>query len=93
VDSGICRRTQRHHPLWALVLSFAVRQSTRPRPLQVAGLFLEFLHLHPVGTGSVDTLGALYCLLAALSYPYMSHHLTPRNLSPTVFFVQIPPGR
>ncbi len=44
--------------------------------------------LHQWDAGSVDTLGAIYCLLAALSYAvsylYMSRFLTPRDLTPTV---------
>ncbi|HYQ65545.1 DMT family transporter [Actinophytocola sp.] len=92
VDSGIAGALNATTPLWTLVLAFAVRQSTRLRLLQVVGLVLGFvgslLIFTPWDAGSVDALGALYCLLAALSYGisylYMSHYLTPRNLSPTV---------
>jgi drug/metabolite transporter (DMT)-like permease len=92
VDSGIAGALNATTPLWTLALAFAVRQSTRLRPLQVVGLVLGFvgslLIFTPWDAGSVDTLGALYCLLAALSYGisylYMSRYLTPRDLSPTV---------
>ncbi len=92
VDSGIAGALNATTPLWTLVLAFAVRQSTRLRFLQVVGLVLGFvgslLIFTPWDTGSVDGLGALYCLLAALSYGisylYMSRFLTPRHLSPTV---------
>lgn len=91
VDSGIAGALNATTPLWTLALAFAVRQTTRLHLLQVAGLVLGFvgslLIFTPWNTGSVDTLGALYCLLAALSYGisylYMSRYLTPRNLSPT----------
>lgn len=92
VDSGIAGALNATTPLWTLVLAFAVRQSTRLKFLQFMGLVLGFagslLIFTPWDAGSVDTLGALYCLLAALSYGisylYMSRFLTPRNLSPTV---------
>lgn len=92
VDSGIAGALNATTPLWTLVLAFAVRQSTRLKFLQFVGLVLGFLGslliFTPWDAGSVDTLGALYCLLAALSYGisylYMSRFLTPRNLSPTV---------
>jgi drug/metabolite transporter (DMT)-like permease len=92
VDSGIAGALNATTPLWTLVLAYVVRRSTRLRPLQVVGMVLGFagslLIFMPWDAGSVDTLGALYCLLAALSYGisylYMSRYLTPRNLSPTV---------
>jgi drug/metabolite transporter (DMT)-like permease len=92
VDSGIAGALNATTPLWTLVLAFAIRQSTRLRPLQALGLVMGFfgslLIFTPWDAGSVDTLGALYCLLAALSYGisylYMSRYLIPRNLSPTV---------
>jgi drug/metabolite transporter (DMT)-like permease len=95
VDSGVAGAFNATTPLWTLVLAFAVRQSTQLRPLQIVGLVLGFigslLIFTPWDAGSVDTLGALYCLLAALSYGisylYMSRYLTPRNLSPTVLSV------
>lgn len=92
VDSGIAGALNATTPLWTLALAFAVRQSARLRLSQVVGLVLGFLGslliFTPWDVGSVDTRGALYCLLAALSYGisylYMSHFLTPRNLSPTL---------
>jgi drug/metabolite transporter (DMT)-like permease len=92
VESGIAGALNATTPLWTLALAFAVRQSRQLRWLQVAGLALGFvgslLIFTPWDTGSVDTLGALYCLLAALSYAisylYMSRYLTPRDLTPTV---------
>jgi drug/metabolite transporter (DMT)-like permease len=92
VDSGIAGALNATTPLWTLALAFAVRQSSRLNALQVAGLVLGFagslLIFTPWDSGGVDALGALYCLLAALSYGisylYMSKYLTPRELSPTV---------
>ena len=92
VDSGIAGALNATTPLWTLALAFAVRQSSRLNALQVVGLVLGFagsmLIFTPWDTGGVDGLGALYCLLAALSYGisylYMSKYLTPRKLSPTV---------
>ncbi|HEY0449784.1 DMT family transporter [Actinophytocola sp.] len=92
VDSGIAGALNATTPLWTLALGFAVRQSNRLSTLQIAGLLLGFvgslLIFTPWDAGSVDTLGALYCLLAALSYGisylYMSRYLIPRKLTPTV---------
>ncbi|OLF16590.1 DMT family transporter [Actinophytocola xanthii] len=92
VDSGIAGALNATTPLWTLALAFAVRQSNRLGALQLAGLLLGFLGslliFTPWNAGGVDTLGALYCLLAALSYGisylYMSRYLTPQNLTPTV---------
>jgi drug/metabolite transporter (DMT)-like permease len=92
VDSGIAGALNATTPLWTLALAFAIRQSNRLGALQLAGLLLGFLGslliFTPWNAGTVDTLGALYCLLAALSYGisylYMSRYLTPRNLTPTV---------
>jgi drug/metabolite transporter (DMT)-like permease len=92
VDSGIAGALNATTPLWTLALAFLVRQSSRLSALQVLGLVLGFvgslLIFTPWDAGSVDTLGALFCLLAALSYGisylYMSRYLTPKNLTPTV---------
>jgi len=92
VDSGTAGALNATTPLWTLALVFAVQQSSRLNALQVAGLVLGFagslLIFTPWDAGGVDALGALYCLLAALSYGvsylYMSKYLTPRKLSPTV---------
>lgn len=92
VDSGIAGALNATTPLWTLALAFLVRQSSRLNGLQVLGLVLGFagslLIFTPWDAGSVDTLGALFCLLAALSYGisylYMSKYLTPKNLTPTV---------
>lgn len=92
VDSGIAGALNATTPLWTLALAFLVRQSSRLSGLQVLGLVLGFLGslliFTPWDAGSVDTLGALFCLLAALSYAisylYMSKYLTPKNLTPTV---------
>ncbi len=92
VDSGIAGSLNATTPLWTLVLAFAIRQARRFDVRQVAGLLLGFagclLIFTPWDAGAIDTLGALYCLLAGLSYAisylYMSRFLTPRNLSPTV---------
>lgn len=92
VDSGIAGALNATTPLWTLALAFAVRQSTQVSVLQFAGLILGFvgslLIFTPWDAGSVDTLGALYCLLAAfsygVSYTYMSRYLTSRSLTPTV---------
>ncbi len=92
VDSGIAGALNATTPLWTLALAFLVRQSSRLTGLQVLGLVLGFLGslliFTPWDASSVDTLGALFCLLAALSYGisylYMSKYLTPKNLTPTV---------
>jgi drug/metabolite transporter (DMT)-like permease len=92
VDSGIAGALNATTPLWTLALAFLVRQSSRLNGLQVFGLVLGFLGSLLIATpwdaGSIDTLGALYCLLAALSYGisylYMSKYLAPKNLTPTV---------
>ncbi|MPZ83168.1 MAG: EamA family transporter [Actinophytocola sp.] len=92
VDSGIAGALNATTPLWTLGLGFAVRQSSRLNAFQVTGLGLGFagslLIFTPWDAGTVDTLGALHCLLAALSYGisylYMSRYLTPRKLTPTV---------
>lgn len=91
VDSGIAGALNATTPLWTLALGFLVRQSTKLAAGQVLGLILGFagslLIFHPWDAG-IDPLGALFCLLAALSYGisylYMSRFLTPRNLTPTV---------
>lgn len=92
VDSGIAGSLNATTPLWTLAIAFGLRQSNRLTVLQVAGLVLGFagclLIFTPWDAGTVDALGALYCLLAALSYAvsylYMNRFLTPRNLTPTV---------
>ncbi|MFI7679940.1 DMT family transporter [Actinophytocola sp. NPDC049390] len=92
VDSGIAGALNATTPLWTLALAFLVRQSSRLSGLQVLGLVLGFLGslliFTPWDASSVNTLGALFCLLAALSYGisylYMSKYLTPKNLTPTV---------
>jgi drug/metabolite transporter (DMT)-like permease len=92
VDSGIAGALNATTPLWTLALVFLTRQSTRIHVPQASGLALGFLGcllmFAPWDAESIDTLGALYCLLAALSYGisyvYMSRYLTPRNLTPTI---------
>lgn len=92
VDSGIAGALNATTPLWTLALGFLARQSSRLNALQVLGLVMGFvgslLIFTPWDKGSVDTLGALFCLLAALSYGisylYMSKYLIPKNLTPTV---------
>ncbi len=92
VDSGIAGSLNATTPLWTLALTFTVRQANRLTNIQVVGLALGFvgclLIFTPWDAGSVDSLGAFYCLLAALSYAisylYMSRFLTPRDLTPTV---------
>lgn len=92
VDSGIAGSLNATTPLWTLALAFAFRQSKQLNTLQIAGLILGFLGclliFAPWVTGTVDAVGALYCLLAALSYAisyiYMSRFLIPLNVTPTV---------
>jgi drug/metabolite transporter (DMT)-like permease len=92
VHSGIAGSLNATTPLWTMALTFAVRESNRFTAVQVTGLGLGFvgclLIFTPWDTGAVDTLGAFYCLVAALSYAisylYMSRFLTPRDLTPTV---------
>ncbi|GAB3446225.1 DMT family transporter [Actinophytocola sediminis] len=91
VDSGIAGALNATTPLWTLVLGYLARQSVRLTGWQVIGLFLGFagslLIFTPWTATGIDPLGALYCLLAALSYGisylYMSRYLSPRDLSPT----------
>jgi drug/metabolite transporter (DMT)-like permease len=92
VDSGIAGSLNATTPLWTLLLVFAFRQSRTLNLLQVAGLALGFmgclLIFTPWHAGSIDGVGAGYCMLAALgyaiSYLYLSRFLTPRHLTPTV---------
>lgn len=92
VDSGIAGALNATTPLWTLAVVFLARLSSRLNGLQVLGLVLGFLGslliFAPWAADSVDTLGTLFCLLAALSYGisylYMSKYLIPKNLTPTV---------
>lgn len=92
VDSGIAGSLNATTPLWTLILVFGLRQSRRLKLLHVAGLVLGFagclLIFTPWNAGSIDSVGAVFCLLAALSYAisylYISRFLTPRHLTPTV---------
>jgi drug/metabolite transporter (DMT)-like permease len=92
VDSGIAGSLNATTPLWTLVLGLLTRQVARLGAARAAGLLLGFggclLIFTPWDAGAVDPLGALYCLLAALSYGisylYMSRYLAARRLTPTV---------
>jgi drug/metabolite transporter (DMT)-like permease len=92
VDSGIAGSLNATTPLWTLALTYAASRKKRLGGAQLVGLILGFagclLIFTPWNAGSVDILGALYCLLAALSYAvsylYMGRYLTPKNLTPTV---------
>ena len=92
VDSSIAGSLNATTPLWTLALAYTASRSNRLNGAQLAGLVLGFigclLIFTPWNTSDVDTLGALHCLLAALSYAvsylYMARYLTPRNLTPTV---------
>lgn len=92
VDSGIAGALNATTPLWTLALAFLFHHDTRLDVLRVTGLVLglagSLMIFTPWDAGSIDTLGALYCLLAALSYglsyQYMSRHLVTRALTPTV---------
>lgn len=87
VDSGVAGALNATTPLWTLLFG-RVRLAGR----RVAGLVLGFggalAIFAPWSAGAIDTLGALYCLLAAVSYgvsyQYLSRFLAPRDLSPTV---------
>jgi len=88
VDSGIAGSLNATTPLWTLVLGLLTRQVARLDVVRAGGLLLGFggclLIFTPWETGAVDPVGALYCLLAGLSYLYMSRYLAARRLSPTV---------
>jgi drug/metabolite transporter (DMT)-like permease len=92
VDSGIAGALNATTPLWTLALAFLFHQRARLDALQVTGLVLglagSLLIFTPWDAGSIDTLGALYCLLAALSYgisyQYMGRYLVHRDLNATV---------
>ena len=78
--------------LWTLALVAALRHGEAVRGRQVAGFVLGLIGcivlFAPWDAHAVDTLGATYCLFAALSYAvsyvYMARYLAPRNLTPTV---------
>lgn len=92
VDSGVAGVVNATTPLWTLALVAALGQGMPVGRAQLVGFVLGLagcvVLFAPWDVGTVDTLGAVYCLLAALSYAasfvYMARYLTPRALTPTV---------
>jgi drug/metabolite transporter (DMT)-like permease len=92
VDSGTAGVINTTTPLWTLAIVAALRQGEPVTTRQIAGFLLGLLGclvlLAPWNAGTVDVLGALACLAAALCYAvsfvYMARYLTPRVLTPIV---------
>jgi drug/metabolite transporter (DMT)-like permease len=91
VDSSIAGVLNATTPLWTLALVATVRQMETIRPTQVAGFILGLggcvVLYAPWNTHTIDPLGTLYCLLAAISYAisyvYTARYLTPKKITPT----------
>lgn len=91
VDSSIAGIANATTPLWTLALVVALRHGEPVTRRSVAGFILGLtgcvVLLAPWNAGHVDTLGALACLAAALSYAfsyvYMACYLTPQAITPT----------
>ncbi|MGH3873503.1 MAG: DMT family transporter [Pseudonocardiaceae bacterium] len=91
VDSSIAGVINATTPLWTLALAAATRPSESIRPTQVAGFLLGLIGctaiFAPWNSATIDALGTLYCLLAAISYAisylYMARYLTPQDITPT----------
>jgi drug/metabolite transporter (DMT)-like permease len=91
VDSSIAGVMNATTPLWTLALAAAGRHREPIRPAQIAGFVLGLIGciviFAPGNNGTLDALGTLYCLLAAISYAisyvYMAHYLTPKDITPT----------
>lgn len=91
VDSSIAGVMNATTPLWTLAVVAATRHIEPIQPAQVAGFFLGLIGciviFAPWNSGTIDTLGTLYCLLAAISYAisyvYMGRYLTPKDITPT----------
>jgi drug/metabolite transporter (DMT)-like permease len=91
VDSSVAGMLNATTPLWTVLLAVVVRQERRPSAFKSTGLIVGFvgtlLIFAPWEVGSqFSTLGAVACLLAALSYAvsyvYMTRFLASRDLSP-----------
>ncbi|MGH3899874.1 MAG: DMT family transporter [Pseudonocardiaceae bacterium] len=91
VDSSIAGVMNATTPLWTLALVAAARTTEPIRPTQVAGFVLGLtgciVIFAPGNSGTLDPLGTLYCLLAAVSYAisyvYMARYLAPKPITPT----------
>jgi drug/metabolite transporter (DMT)-like permease len=87
VDSSIAGVMNATTPLWTLALAAITQHRESLRPTQDAGFVLGLIGciviFAPWNSGTIDTLGTLYCLLAAISYVYMAHYLTPKAITPT----------
>jgi drug/metabolite transporter (DMT)-like permease len=91
VDSSIAGVMNATTPLWTLALAATTQHRESLRPTQVAGFVLGLIGciviFAPWNSGTIDALGTLYCLLAAISYAisyvYMAHYLTPKAITPT----------
>jgi drug/metabolite transporter (DMT)-like permease len=79
-------------PLWTVLLVLATRRRKAISVLRLTGLVLGLvgcvLILAPWQAGHISVLGVAYCLIASISYAvsylYMSRHLAPRDITPTV---------
>ena len=91
VDSSIAGVMNATTPPWTLALTATIRTTEPIRPTQIAGFALGLtgctVILAPGNSGTLDPLGTLYCLLAAVSYAisyvYMARYLTPKPITPT----------
>jgi drug/metabolite transporter (DMT)-like permease len=92
IGPGLAGSLNATTPLWTLALAVVLRQQRAVSPSQLAGLIVGFvgclLIFSPWQAESVGLLGALYCLIASISYAvsylYMSRFLAPHDLTPTV---------
>ena len=91
VDSSIAGVMNATTPLWTLALAAAMRPTEPIRPTQTAGFVLGLIGciiiFTPWNSNTIDPLGTVSCLLAAVSYAisylYMAHYLTPKAITPT----------
>lgn len=91
VDSSIAGVLNATTPLWTLALVAAARHMESIRPAQIAGFILGLtgcvVLFSPWNSNTIDPLGTMYCLLAAISYAisyvYMARYLTPKQITPT----------
>jgi drug/metabolite transporter (DMT)-like permease len=92
VDSSIAGVMNATTPLWTLALAAVTRHKESIRPTQIVGFVLGMIGctviVTPWNSGTINALGTLYCLLAAISYAisfvYIARYLTPKDITPTV---------
>ncbi|MGH3803144.1 MAG: DMT family transporter [Pseudonocardiaceae bacterium] len=91
VDSSIAGVMNATTPLWTLAIVAATHPAESIPPTQIAGFTLGLIGciviFAPWNNGTIDPLGTVYCLLAAVSYAisyvYMARYLTPKEITPT----------